>query len=213
MPATSYTAGTNWRRAIPKASGPSSKTSSAAKKPGAKKAAPPIRIPKRPTPADKIPRVVENPTLSDHLAIITRAVVQAGMSWAFIEARWNDYLAAFEGFDVAKVAAYGDMDVDRLMNAAGIIHSKSKIEGTIRNARTLLELEREFGSVRAYQTSFADYDAVRRDTKTRFAFVGDLSTYYWLFRTGAPVPDLEDWMKTQDRDHPRMREMVSYTHA
>ena len=214
---TYCTAGTNWRRVIPKASGPSSKTSDAATKtrkkpPGRKKAAkkkaPPIRIPKRPTPEDRIPRVVENPALSDHLAIITRAVMQAGMSWAFIYSRWDDYTAAFEGFDVAKVAAYSDLDVDRLMNADGIIHSKSKIEGTIRNAGVLLELEREHGSISAYQTSFADYDAIRRDTKKRFAFLGDLSTYYWLFRTGAPVPDLEDWMKGQDRDHPRMREMV-----
>jgi hypothetical protein len=153
--------------------------------------------------------VVENPTLADHLAVITRAVMQAGMSWAFIESRWHDYVSAFEQFDVPRVAAYGDMEIDRLMNTAGIIHSKSKIEGTIRNARTLLELEREHGSVRAYQTSFADYDAARADAKKRFAFLGDLSTYYWLFRTGAPVPDLEDWMKNQDRDHPRMREMVT----
>ena len=136
--------------------------------------------------------------------------MQAGMSWAFIEARWNDYLTAFEGFAVENVAGYGDLDVDRLMNAPGIIHSKSKIEGTIHNACALLDLEREYGSIRAYQTSFADYDAIRRDTKARFAFVGDLSTYYWLFRTGAPVPDLEDWMKGQDRDHPRMREMVTF---
>lgn len=135
--------------------------------------------------------------------------MQAGMSWAFIYARWDDYMAAFEGFDVAKVAAYGDIEIDRLMNAGGIVHSKSKIEGTIRNARTLIELEREHGSIAAYQASFPDYAAIRRDTKTRFAFVGDLSTYYWLFRTGAPVPDLENWMRTQDRDHPRMREMVT----
>jgi hypothetical protein len=210
--------GTNWRNPIPKANGPSSKTSkdaektrtkkSAALKKAATKKAPPVRIPKRPTPEDQIPRVVENPTLSDHLAVITRAVMQAGMSWAFIEARWNDYVVAFERFDVDKVAAYGDADVDRLMNADGIIHSKSKIEGTIRNARTLIELEREHGSIRTYQTSFADYDAARKDTKKRFAFLGDLSTYYWLFRTGAPVPDLEEWMKSQERDHPRMREMV-----
>jgi len=140
--------------------------------------------------------------------VITRAVMQAGMSWAFIDARWDDYVTAFESFDVAKVAAYGDTEVDRLMNADGIIHSKSKLEGTIRNARTLLDMEREHGSIHAYQTSFADYDALRKDTKKRFAFLGDLSTYYWLFRTGAPVPDLEEWMKGQDRDHPRMREMV-----
>lgn len=171
--------------------------------------APPVRVPKRPTPPDRIPRVIENPTLSDHLAVISRAVMQAGMSWAFIEARWDDYLAAFDGFDVHKVAAYGDIDVDRLMNADGIIHSKTKIEGTIRNARALIALEAEFGSVRAYHDSFDSYDAARKDAKKRFAFMGDLNTYYWRFRTGASVPDLEEWMKGQERDHPRMREMVT----
>ena len=135
--------------------------------------------------------------------------MQAGLSWAFIDARWDDYLAAFDGFDVAAVAAYGEADVERLMTAPGIIHSKAKIEGTIRNARTLLELEREFGSIRAYQTSFAEYAAVRKDVKKRFAFMGDLNTYYWLFRTGVPVPDVETWMRDQERDHPRIREMVT----
>ncbi len=172
-----------------------------------------MRAPKRATPVDRIPRVVENPTANDHLAIITRAVMQAGLSWAFIDARWDDYVRAFEGFDVARVAAYGEFDVERVMQADGVIRSRSKIEGTIRNARALLEIERDFGSIRAYQTSFAGYDALRRDTKTRFAYVGDLSTYYWLFRTGAPVPDLEEWMKGQERDHPRMREMVQLASA
>jgi len=125
-----------------------------------------------------------------------------------IDARWDDYVKAFDGFDPAKVAAYGERDVERLMQTERIIHSRAKIEGTIRNARALLEIEREHGSVRAYQTSFAGYDAVRRDTVKRFAYMGDLNTYYWLFLTGAPVPDIEDWMKGQARDHPRIREMV-----
>lgn len=197
--------GTNWRAPIPK----STKKKAPAGKKAAKKTAPPVRIPKRPTSADRIPRVVTDPTMSDHLAIITRAVMQAGLSWAFIDGRWEDYVTAFDGFDVARVAGYGEADLERLMQADGVIRSRSKIEGTIRNARALLEVEREFGSIRAYQTSFTDYDAIRRDTKQRFAFLGDLSTYYWLFRTGAPVPDLEEWMKGQERDHPRMREMVT----
>jgi DNA-3-methyladenine glycosylase I len=141
---------------------------------------------------------------------MTRAVMQAGMSWAFIDARWDAYVAAFDGFDVRKVAAYGEPDVARLMQAADVIHSRSKIEATIRNARTLIDLEREHGSIRAYQTSFAGYDALRKDTRKRFAFMGDLNTYYWLFLTGAPVPDVEDWMKTQERDHPRIREMARH---
>jgi len=180
----------------------------ATRKARAPKAAPPIRIPKRPTPDDQIPRVVHDPTPSDHLAIISRAVFQAGMSWAFIEARWASYLAAFEGFELEKVAGYDDAQVERLMDTDGIIHSRAKIEGTIRNARALVQLGREFGSIAAYQKSFADYAAIRKDAQKRFAFMGDLNVYYWLFRTGAEVPDLEEWMRGQERDHPRMREMV-----
>lgn len=134
--------------------------------------------------------------------------MQAGLSWDFIDERWDDYVKAFEGFEIEKVGAYGEIEVDRLMRTDGVIHSKAKIEGTIRNARVLLQLAREHGSIRAYQTSFADYDAARKDTKKRFAYMGDLNTYYWFFRSGAPVPDLEEWMKGQERDHPRMREMV-----
>jgi len=180
--------------------------------PKAKRAAreaPLVRVPKRPTPPERIPRVIANPTLDDHLAVISRAVFQAGLSWAAIEANWDAYLTAFDGFSVAAVAAYGDDALERLMAADRIVHAKAKIEGTIRNARCLLELEREFGSIAAYQASFgADYSAARKDAHTRFAFMGDLNTYYWRFRTGAAVPQLETWMKDQDRDHPRMREMV-----
>ena len=179
----------------------------AARKKGAKKKAPPVKPLTRPTPADRIPRMIENPALSDHLAIITRAVFQAGLSWAVIDARWDDYVQAFDGFDVAKVAAYDEQDIARLMTTDRIVHSRAKIEGTIRNARMLLELEREHGSIRAYQTSFSDYATTRRDTAKRFAYMGDMNTYYWLFRSGGPVPDVEDWMKAQDRDHPRIREM------
>jgi 3-methyladenine DNA glycosylase Tag len=135
------------------------------------------------------------------------------LSWAFIDARWERYAAEFDAFDVAKVAAYDEAAVARLMQAADIVHSRAKIEATIRNARALLAIEREFGSVRAYQTAFASYDELRRDTAKRFAYLGDMNTYYWLFRTGAPVPDVDVWMKTQQADHPRIREMVRHHRA
>jgi 3-methyladenine DNA glycosylase Tag len=94
------------------------------------------------------------------------------------------------------------------MQATDIVHSRAKIDGTIRNARALINVEREFGSIRAYQTSFPSYDALRRDTSKRFAYLGDMNTYYWLFRTGATIPAVETWMRTQAVDHPRIREMV-----
>ncbi len=155
-----------------------------------------------------MPRVIAGPSLDDHLAVMSRAIFQAGMSWAFIESRWDAFLAAFDTFAIARVAAYGEADVERLMEAEGVIHARGKIEGTIANARALLALEREYGSIAAYAGSFDGYASLYADAHARFAYLGDLSCYYWLFRTGLPVPPFERWMERQKADHPRMREMV-----
>lgn len=177
--------------------------------PAPPKDAPPIRIPKRPTPPERIPRAIAAPTLDDHLEVITKAVMQAGMSWALLDGRWDAYRAAFENFDCSKVAAYGDAEIERVLAAERIFKSRAKIAATVANAQALLALEREFGSVRAYQDTFASHADAVRDAKKRFAYMGDLNVFYWRFRTGASVPDFEEWMRGQERDHPRMREMVA----
>jgi hypothetical protein len=172
------------------------------------KGPPPLRASK-PTPPERIPRVIDAPTLDDHLEVMTRAIFQAGLSWAMIDARWDAFRAAFEGFSVKLVATYGEGEIERIMEADGVVHSRSKIAGTIANARALQALANEFGDVASYARSFGSYDALYADAKKRFAYLGDLSCYYWLFRTGLPVPPLERWMEREDRDHPRMREMVT----
>ncbi|GAC1414972.1 MAG: hypothetical protein NVSMB5_03610 [Candidatus Velthaea sp.] len=139
---------------------------------------------------------------------MTRAIFQAGLSWALIDARWEAFRSAFDGFDAALIAHYGEADVQRLMETEGVIHSRAKIEGTIANARTLIGLAAEHGSINAYVARFADYDALWKDAHKRFKHLGDLNCYYWLFRTGAPVPQFEQWMTRHTVDHPRVREMV-----
>ena len=166
-------------------------------------------IARKPTPPENVPRVIAAPTLDDHLAIITRGVFQAGLSWAIISAHWDAYRAAFAEFAVARVAAFGEDDVARIMATDGVVHSAAKIAGTIANARALTSIVSEFGTIHAYVAGFASYDALFADAHGRFAYVGDLSCYYWLFRTGEPVPRFERWMERQPRDHPRMREMVT----
>jgi hypothetical protein len=163
---------------------------------------------RKPTAPELVPRIILEPALDDHLAVMSRAIFQAGMSWAFIASRWSAFLTAFDGFAVARVATYGEADVERLMEAEGIVHARGKIEGTIANAHALQSLEREYGSIGEYARRFADYDALYADAHARFAYLGDLSCYYWLFRTGLPVPPFERWMERQKSDHPRMREMV-----
>jgi len=108
---------------------------------------------------------------------------------------------------------YGEFEIERIMATEGVVHSRKKIAGTIENARALQTIVREAGSVHAYAASFATYDDLFADARKRFAFLGDLSCYYWLFRTGEAVPPFELWMERQTSDHPRMREMVVLARA
>jgi len=156
-----------------------------------------------------IPERIENPTLADYLAVLSRAIFQAGLSWKMIESRWDDYLRLFDGFDPVLVAHYGEGDVERILADGGVVRTRKKIVATIENAKTLLELERRPGGVRGYLHSFPDYEALTADMRARFKFLGALSAYYVLFRTGEPVPRFEEWEKTVPGDHPRMREMIA----
>ena len=66
---------------------------------------------------------------------------QSGLSWRTILAKRENFRAAFDGFDFSKVARYGDKDVARLLNDAGIVRHRGKIEAAINNARALADLK------------------------------------------------------------------------
>ena len=153
------------------------------------------------------PRIAK-PSPSDHLAVMTRAIFQAGVSWAQIDAQWERLLEAFQGFDPAKVSRYADDDVRRLLDTPRILHSERKIRAAIDNAKQMLVLDREHKSFRTYLRSHATYADLTADLRRRFKYVGDVSAYYYLFRVGEKVPPFGRWIKTVEGDHPRIREMV-----
>jgi 3-methyladenine DNA glycosylase Tag len=155
-----------------------------------------------------IPEVVESPSPADVLEIVTRAVFQAGVSWAQIAASWENYRAAFDGFDPAAIAAYGESDVERVLSHSKILRVPRKVRATVANARALLAIEGAFGSFHAYAATFTEYRALASDMKARFSFLGDMNVWYVLFRCGEPVPCFEGWVTTIKGEHPRMREMV-----
>ncbi|MDQ6931789.1 MAG: DNA-3-methyladenine glycosylase I [Candidatus Eremiobacteraeota bacterium] len=155
-----------------------------------------------------IPGRIHPKSLDNYLEIITRAVFQAGLSWAFIAERWAKFREAFCDFDVARVAAFTEADFDRLSGMDGIVHSNRKIRATIKNAQTILELDRSHGGFKKYLRSFQSYEALSTDLRKRFKFLGEMSVWYVLFRVREPVPDFETWIKRIPGDHPRMREMV-----
>lgn len=158
--------------------------------------------------AQTIPEVISDPSPRDVLAVITRAVFQAGVSWAQIAKSWDAYEDAFAGFDPPAVAAFGAADVERILAHPGILRTPRKIHATIANARALRELLAAFGSLTAYTGHFSDYGALERDMRARFSFLGEMNVWYVLFRCGQPVPRFEPWVATIKGDHPRMREMV-----
>ncbi|MGI9623129.1 MAG: DNA-3-methyladenine glycosylase I [Acidimicrobiales bacterium] len=79
---------------------------------------------------------------------------QSGLAWITILRKRENFRNAFEGFDPETVAAFGADDVDRLLNDAGIVRHRGKIESTINNARQALDLAGEYGSLAAYFWSF-----------------------------------------------------------
>lgn len=130
---------------------------------------------------------------------------QAGLSWITILRKREAYRRAFDGFDAEKVARYGAAKVRALMNDAGIVRNRLKIESTVGNARAFLEVQEELGSFAAYQWQFVDgkplqnrrrnmkdvpprteiSDAMSKDMKKRgFRFVGSTILYAHMQAVG-----------------------------
>ncbi len=71
---------------------------------------------------------------------------QAGLSWTTILHKEQNFRKAYNNFNVKKVAAYKDADVERLLNDAGIIRNRLKVHAAIYNANEILKLQKQFGS-------------------------------------------------------------------
>src|ERR1035438_1174264 len=79
-----------------------------------------------------------------HFEFLILESAQAGLSWITILRRREGYRKAFADFDVGKVAAFGDDEVDRLLNDAGIIRNRLKVLAAINNAKLFIEVQKEF---------------------------------------------------------------------
>jgi DNA-3-methyladenine glycosylase I len=81
---------------------------------------------------------------------IAMEIMQAGLSWLLVLNKRAALNAAFGGFDPDTVAAYGEDDVARLLNDAGIIRNRRKIGAIIENARRIGALRGEYGSIKGF---------------------------------------------------------------
>jgi DNA-3-methyladenine glycosylase I len=124
---------------------------------------------------------------------------QAGLSWATILRKREAFRGAFRGFDPVVVAAFGEVDRARLMDDAGIVRNRAKIDATVSNAAAFFTVSREWGGFDAYLASMvpppprrlppgatsadipsrtAASDALSEDLRRRgFRFVGSTIIY------------------------------------
>jgi DNA-3-methyladenine glycosylase I len=126
---------------------------------------------------------------------------QAGLSWETILKKEQTFRKAYHNFNIKKVAAYGDKDFERLMNDAGIIRNRLKINAAIENAKTILQLQKEHGSFEKWLESHhpkTKEEWVKLFKKT-FRFTGGEIVNEFLmsigYLPGAHVPDCPVYKK------------------
>ena len=111
---------------------------------------------------------------------------QAGLSWELMLKKREGFRAAYDGFDIDRVAAYGEKERTRLLNDAGIIRNRLKVDAAIANARTIVDLRSTYGSFKGWIDAhhpLAKADWVKLFRKT-FKFTGGEIVGEFLMSTG-----------------------------
>jgi DNA-3-methyladenine glycosylase I len=130
---------------------------------------------------------------------------QAGLSWITILKKRENYLAAYDNFEPAKVARYTSRKKAQLLKNEGIVRNRLKVEASMTNAKSFLDVQKEFGSFDRYIWAFvggkpiqnrfrklsdlpaktSESDAMSKDLKKRgFKFVGSTICYAFMQAVG-----------------------------
>ena len=146
--------------------------------------------------------VYDDTTIFEFLILET---FQAGLSWITILRKRENFRAAFDGFNYKKIANYNQNKIDALLQDAGIIRNKLKVNATVTNAQLFMKIQEEFGSFSKYIWGFVNgkpiknqcknmkdvpatspiSDALSKDLKKRgFKFVGSTVIYAHMQATG-----------------------------
>ena len=137
------------------------------------------------------PARINPKTTGDYLEQMTKSVFQTGISWQVVDKKWPQIREAFDGFDAAKVAGYGLAKLDALTEDTRVVRNRKKLEAIFANARTMVALEREHGSFKAYLRSHPTFDDTLKDLRKRFKYLGDIGGYHFLYVVGEDVPEYE----------------------
>jgi DNA-3-methyladenine glycosylase I len=91
-----------------------------------------------------------------HFEFLLLEGAQAGLSWAMILKKRENYRKAFASFDPVKVARFSESKIETLLQNPGIVRNRLKVNGAVNNAKRFLEVQKEFGSFDKYIWSFVN---------------------------------------------------------
>ena len=161
------------------------------------------------------------PVHDDHtlFELITLEGAQAGLSWSTILKKRERYRVVFDGFDPSEVARFTPARIERILGDAGIVRHRGKIESTVSNAKAVLRVQDEVGSLDRYlwqfvggtpivnaRTSLGDIpastpesDAMSKELKRRgFRFVGTTICYAFMQAVGMVNDHLVDCFRYRE---------------
>ncbi len=158
--------------------------------------------------------------------------VQAGLSWLLVLKKRENYRRAYDGFDFAKVAGYGEKEASRLLGDPGLIRNRLKIAASVGNARAFNRIREEFGSFDSYVWPFVGgrpvlnrwktmeqlpartelSDALSRDLVRRGCkFAGSTIIYSLMQATGMVNDHLVDCFRYNEINQKKIKKVLTKT--
>ena len=147
-------------------------------------------------PSGQPPEQIKPTSLNDYLEVMSKAVFQSGMSWRVVEAKWPGTREAFYDFDVHKVAAFDERDLDELSQDTRVIRNYRKLAAIVSNAQIMIALDGEYGTLQEYLRSQDNFDATLDMVRKDFKFLGPTGIYFFLYVVGEQVPSHEEFEVT-----------------
>ena len=129
-------------------------------------------------------RVGDDDTLFE---VMSLQVFQAGLTWRMILNKRDGFRSAFGNWNIKTVAGFGPAEVEALRNNPDIIRNRLKIQASIENARTVLDLQSEHGSFCNWFYDVlegTEYPALQKTLRGTFKFMGPEISRMWLMASG-----------------------------
>jgi 3-methyladenine DNA glycosylase Tag len=130
-----------------------------------------------------------------YLEMMTKVIFMGGLNRQVVEGKWDGFLAAFDEFDVGRVADYNEEKIEALSEDERIIRYAAKIKAVVNNARTMLEIAAEHGSFGDWLQGSVAGEGVDETAKAiakQFKYMSEDSSNRYLYAVGEDVGEVSE---------------------